>query len=797
MKAFERFYAQLVALLRSQDTPSAMKLQLLILLSVRFRDDDHNFLQEVGMFNVLMRMITSAVKTPAPVEAEYSISPREKIPEESRKTLHYGTWLLVRILTIVCMRREDLPNQPKPIDELQKQIFELVFSQIEKMSARLFHVLQEDQVGVEQDILSKSESRKKVDLESSISSDDELDNNAFGGLMSRQSSGTQMNVTDGDVLEIAEGAWLCYDLVLLLHIICKTSLKALSYMSTPRLIKVLMPFMLLGTSQLQAITISLLKKVLPNIKPKVMSSLLRDVARDYHRKDVPQGVLAFMFQLIGMSVCPALVIHLNPHTALAATEKKLKELAAEVRPAAASQPFSFEAPLDSSRSMPNLFNVPFPTVTAPQSQGFQFTLDWPQSQPGLSPQSPPSGPASVPNYDFNPFAVTTTNTAQSPPERRIRRAGRFRTQQQSSQPPHSTTFNALPSFSSAPRPLIRIARDGHTNMALAADIISLIRSVASTDKWKQRVKTSLSHALNGLKAVKTPGHLPLTATTEAQVLSPSASVVWEAVAALMAIGSEQLALRVGSRVGLMFKTAHNLDDTYKTGTLIELNPLTGKGKVAFSFMEQPVTVSLDKLEVIDQADDFEYKQADLLPILGKYLESKEDYFNDVYWENNAEVLIYCRVKSLVILGLTRLLKSAEAAKEFIDLGLLSPLLDTTLRHAPKLHALQRYEVEYYSLSLLEESVRHHNMLYKWNQRLKSNPLSALPIFVPYKWSTNYQGSKYMSVEGCEGLTAVIVSPKDMLKRRRASSNLIAPYSLPGFYFEVEVNCLDAANGYVH
>jgi hypothetical protein len=790
VKAFERFYAQLVAMLRSQETPSEMKLQLLILLSVRFRDNDHNFLQEVGMFNVLMRMITSAVKTPAPVEAENSISPREKIPEESRKTLHYGTWLLLRILTIVCMRREELPNQPRPVDELQKQIFELVFSQIEKMSGRLFHVLQEDQVCVEQDILSKSESRKKVDLESSISSDDELDNGSVG-FLSRQSSSAQVSATDGDILEIAEGAWLCYDLVLLLHIICKTSLKALSYMSTPRLIKVLLPFMLLGTSQLQAITISLLKKVLPSIKPKIMSSLLRDVARDYQRKDVPQGVLAFMFQLIGMSVCPALVIHLNPHTALSATEKKLKDLAAEARPATATQPFNFEAPIASSRSMPNLFNVPSPTVTGPPSQGFQFTIDWPQT--GFAPLSPPTSPSPVPNFDFNPFAVTLTSTAQSPPERRIRRAGRFRTQQQGSQ--QSTGFSPSTSFSSAPRPLIRIARDGYTNMALAADIVSLIRSVASTDQWKQRVKTSLSHALNGLKAVKTPGHVPLTTTTEALVLSPSASVVWEAVAALMAIGCEQLALRVGSRVGLMFKqTAHNLDDTYKTGTLIEINTLTGKGKVAFSFMEQPVTVSLDKLEPIDQTDDFDYKQADLLPVLGKYLESKEDYFNDVYWENNAEVLIYCRVKSLVIIGLTRLLKSAEVAKEFIDLGLLSSLLDTTLRHAPKLHAIQRYEVEYHSISLLEESVRHHNMLYKWNQRLKFNPLSTLPIFVPYKWSTNYQGSKYMAVEGCEGLTAVIVSPKDMLKRRRASSNLIAPYSLPGFYFEVEVNCLDAANG---
>lgn len=781
-------------MLRSQETPSEMKLQLLILLSVRFRDNDHNFLQEVGMFNVLMRMITSAVKTPAPVEAENSISPREKIPEESRKTLHYGTWLLLRILTIVCMRGEDLPNQPRPVDELQKQIFELVFSQIEKMSGRLFHVLQEDHVGVEQDILSKSESRKKIDLESSISSDEEADNGSIG-FMSRQASGAQISGTDGDILEIAEGAWLCYDLVLLLHVICKTSLKALSYMSTPRLIKVLLPFMLLGTSQLQAITISLLKKVLPNIKPKIMSSLLRDVSRDYQRKDVPQGVLAFMFQLIGMSVCPALVIQLSPHSALAATEKKLKELAAEALPATVSQLFNFDTPLAASRSMPNMFNVPLPTVTGPPSQGFQFTIDWPQT--GFASPSPPTSPTPGTNFDFNPFAVSPTSSAQSPPERRIRRAGRFRTQQQGS--PQSTGFNTSRSFSSAnyssaPRPLIRIARDGHTNMALAADIVSLIRSVASTNQWKQRVKTSLSNALNGLKAVKTPGHVPLTTTTDALALSPSAGVVWEAVAALMAIGSEQLALRVGSRVGLMFKTAHNLDDTYKTGTLIELNPLTGKGKVAFSFMEQPVTVSLDKLEPIDQIDDFDYKQADLLPILGKYLESKEDFFNDVYWENNAEVLIYCRVKSLVITGLTRLLKSADVAKEFIDLGLLGSLLDTTLRHAPKLHALQRYEVESHSIALLEDSVRHHNMLYKWNKRLKHNPLSALPIFVPYKWSTNYQGSKYMSVEGCEGVTAVIVSPKDMLKRRRASSNLIAPYSLPGFYFEVEVNCLDAANG---
>ena len=441
--------------------------------------------------------------------------------------------------------------------------------------------------------------------------------------------------------------------------------------------------------------------------------------------------------------------------------------------------------------MSNPFNIPLPTITGPSPQGFQFSIDWPQL--ALGSQST-SATTMVPTVDnFNPFAVTSVTTTQSPPERRIRRAGRFRSHQQGTELQQSTGSTST-SVSSLPRPLMRIARDGLTNMALAADVISLIRSIASTDRWNQRVNLSLSHALNGLKAIKPPGHSPLTATTEFLAISASASVVWEAMAALMIIGCQHTSPRVGSRVGLVFKTAHYLDDAYKTGTLVEVNPLTGKGKVAFSSMEQLVTVSLDKLEAVDQCEKIEYAQSDLLPILAKYLEGKEDYFNEVYWSNNTEVLIYCRVKSLVLLGLARLLKSPERAKEFMELGLLSCLLDTTLRHAPKLHALHRYEVEQHSMSLLEESVRHHNMIYKWNQRLKFNPLSVLPIFIPYKWSTNNHGSKYMSVEGCEGLTAVIVSPKDMLKRRRASSNLIAPYSLPGFYFEVEINCPDSANG---
>jgi hypothetical protein len=101
---------------------------------------------------------------------------------------------------------------------------------------------------------------------------------------------------------------------------------------------------------------------------------------------------------------------------------------------------------------------------------------------------------------------------------------------------------------------------------------------------------------------------------------PYITEVWSVLAALMTIGGESTRLRVGSKVSLFIKCknpSHNKEEEYKTGVVVDLNHLTGKGQIVVSSLDRPLTVNLMKLNVISSVCNYNEPSQNCMIVIKK------------------------------------------------------------------------------------------------------------------------------------------------------------------------------------
>eukprot|EP01087_Luapelamoeba_hula_P012781 TRINITY_DN3603_c0_g1_i4.p1 TRINITY_DN3603_c0_g1~~TRINITY_DN3603_c0_g1_i4.p1 ORF type:complete len:4801 (-),score=871.08 TRINITY_DN3603_c0_g1_i4:39-14441(-) len=225
-------------------------------------------------------------------------------------------------------------------------------------------------------------------------------------------------------------------------------------------------------------------------------------------------------------------------------------------------------------------------------------------------------------------------------------------------------------------------RDGQAALALASELVLLLRLLLGTNNWRAALTQALTSALRHIPAIVKYLETDVGSTNVASAQAHGADVV-QAIAALCVIGGHCWGLRVGARVDVV-------DKTKKTrGTIIvydrinaRARVLTDKTNVNDKSRSVPSWVALNKLSPINELPDKAMPftlTSELLPSFACFLTTSTGSSNST--NNSPEMakaalsdsLLFALLKSRALKALDFLLSQPESVACLLDSDLL-PLL---------------------------------------------------------------------------------------------------------------------------